>query len=292
MAIRAFRFKPGAAILHHGPRLVRAGFPCNRPARIPAGPRKPTRNAAMIDQEIEIPTRDGHTTTFISHPERDGPHPVILFFMDAPGIREELRDMARRLATSGYYVVLPNMYYRAHVMEIGPIPPEEDAPERKRMAELMFGLNIPLVMQDTQALLDFIATQPAASKGPIGCLGYCMSGQYAINAAATFPDRVAAAASIYGTHLMTDKPDSPHKVARNAKAELYFACAEFDRWAPLEMIEPLRSALNADNVQAEVELCPGVHHGFAFPKRPVYNKDAAERHWERLLALYRRRLQS
>jgi carboxymethylenebutenolidase len=119
-----------------------------------------------------------------------------------------------------------------------------------------------------------------------------MSGQYSINAAATFPDRVVAAASIYGTHLMTDKPDSPHKVARNAKAELYFACAEFDRWAPLEMIEPLRSALNADGVQAEVELCSGVHHGFAFPKRPVYNKDAAERHCERLLALYRRRLQS
>jgi carboxymethylenebutenolidase len=246
----------------------------------------------MIDQQIEIQTRDGQVTTFISHPERDGPHPVIPFYMDAPGIREELRDMARRLATSGYYVVLPNMYYRAKVMELGPIPAEEDAPLRKRMFELMFGLNIPLVMRDTQALLDFIATQPAASKGPIGCLGYCMSGQYSINAAAAFPDRVAAAASIYGTHLMTDKADSPHVVARNGYAELYFACAEFDRWAPLEMIEPLRSALKADGVKAEVELYPGVHHGFAFPKRPVYDKDAAERHWERLLALYRRRLQS
>jgi carboxymethylenebutenolidase len=246
----------------------------------------------MIDQQIEIPTKDGHVTTFISHPERDGPHPVILFYMDAPGIREELRDMARRLATSGYYVVLPNMYYRADVMELGPIPPEEDAPLRKRMYELMFGLTIPVVMQDTQALLDFIATQPAAGQGPIGCVGYCMSGQYSINAAATFPDRVAAAASIYGTHLMTDKPDSPHKVARNGNAELYFACAEVDRWAPLDMIEPLRSALDAGGVKAEVELYPGVHHGFAFPKRPVYNKDAAERHWERLLALYRRRLQA
>jgi carboxymethylenebutenolidase len=246
----------------------------------------------MIDQQIEIATQDGQVTTFISHPERDGPHPVIIFYMDAPGIREELRDMARRLATSGYYVVLPNMYYRAKVMELGPLPPEEDAPERKRMFELMFSLTIPLVMQDTQALLDFIATQPAASKGPIGCLGYCMSGQYAVSAAANFPDRVAAAASIYGTHLMTDKPDSPHLAARKAKAELYFACAEVDRWAPLEMIGPLRSALKADGVDAEVELYPGVHHGFAFPKRAVYDKDAAERHWERLLALYHRRLRS
>jgi carboxymethylenebutenolidase len=244
----------------------------------------------MIDQQIEIPTPDGHVTTFITHPERNGPHPVIVFYMDAPGIREELRDMARRLATSGYYVVLPNMYYRAGVMELGPIPPEEDAPVRKRMFELMMGLSIPMVMQDTKALLDFIATQSAANKGPIGCLGYCMSGQYAINAAATFPERVNAAASIYGVLLMTDKPDSPHLVARKGMAELYLACAEVDRWAPLEMIEPLRAALKDSGANAEVELYPGVHHGFAFPQRPVYDKAAAERHWERLLALYRRRL--
>ena len=246
----------------------------------------------MIDQQIDIPTRDGRVTTFITHPERDGPHPVILFYMDAPGIREELRDMARRLATAGYYVVLPNMYYRAGVMEIGPIPPEEEAPERKRMFELMYSINIPLVMQDTAALLEFIASQPAAGNGPIGCMGYCMSGQYAINAAATFPDRVAAAASLYGTHLMTDRPDSPHRVAAKAKAELYFACAEVDRWAPLEMIEPLRSALREAGAEAEVELYPGTHHGFAFPKRPIYDKAAAERHWERLHALFRRRLPS
>ena len=103
----------------------------------------------MIDQQIEIPTRDGHTTTFISHPERGGPFPVIIFYMDAPAIREELRDMARRLATSGYYVMLPNLYYRSGVMEIGPIPPDPEAPERKRMFGYMNSINIPLVMEDT-----------------------------------------------------------------------------------------------------------------------------------------------
>ena len=90
----------------------------------------------MIDQQIDIPTKDGQTTTFITHPERGGPFPVIIFYMDAPAIREELRDMARRLATSGYYVMLPNMYYRSGVMELGPIPPDPEAPERKRMFEL------------------------------------------------------------------------------------------------------------------------------------------------------------
>ena len=91
---------------------------------------------------------------------------------------------------------------------------------------------------------------------------------------------------------MTDRPDSPHRVAAKAKAELYFACAEVDRWAPLEMIEPLRNALREAGADAEVELYPGTHHGFAFPKRPIYDKAAAERHWERLHALFRRRLPS
>ena len=241
----------------------------------------------MIERQLDIKTRDGATTTFVVHPERDGPHPVIIFYMDAPAIREELRDMARRFATSGYYVVLPNLYYRQGVMELGPLG---DPGMRERMMGLMEGLSIDMVMSDTEGLLAFIDADPAAKKGPMGCVGYCMSGQFSINAAATFPDRIAAAASIYGTYLVTDKENSPHLMARKAKAELYFACAETDRWAPPETIEALTKSLAADKINAEVEFCPGVEHGFAFPQRAAYNKEAAERHWERLNALYRRRL--
>src|SRR3981189_632700 len=115
----------------------------------------------MIDQQIDIPTKDGKTTTFITHPERGGPFPVIIFYMDAPAIREELRDMARRLGTAGYYVMLPNMYYRGGVMELGPINPDQEAPERKRMFGFMNSINLPLVMEDTTALLAFADTQPA-----------------------------------------------------------------------------------------------------------------------------------
>jgi carboxymethylenebutenolidase len=242
----------------------------------------------MIDQQIEIPTKDGHTTTFISHPERGGPHPVILFYMDAPAIREELRDMARRLATSGYYVMLPNLYYRSGVMELGPLPADPESPERKRMFELMASINIPLVMEDTKGLLAYADGQAAARKDIVGAVGYCMSGRYAINAATHFQGRVKAAASIYGTHLVTDQPDSPHLAATKTKAELYFGCAETDIYAPKEIIEKLQASMKGAN--AEVEVYPGTHHGFAFPKRPVYHRDAAERHWERLLALYRRNL--
>ena len=245
----------------------------------------------MIEQTVDIPTRDGKTTTFIVHPDRGGPFPVILFYMDAPAIREELRDMSRRLASSGYYVVLPNMYYRAGVMELGPLPTDPNDPRRKKMAELMNGLTIPMVMDDTEALLTYIDGQPAASKGPMGCVGYCMSGQYAVNAAARWPDRMVAAASIYGTRLVTDAADSPHIMAKKAKADIYFGCAERDHFVPEGMIDALKKQLAADNVRnAEVEIYPDADHGFAFPLRAVYNKAAAEKHWERLLSLYRRKL--
>jgi carboxymethylenebutenolidase len=185
-------------------------------------------------------------------------------------------------------VMLPNMYYRSGVMEIGPINPDPNSPERKRMFELMNSINIPLVMEDTTALLAYADTQPAANAKMVGAVGYCMSGRYAVNAATHFPDRVKAAASIYGTHLATDQPDSPHLAASKTKAELYFGCAETDVYAPQEIIDKLQASMQG--AHAEVEVYPGTHHGFAFPKRPVYHRDAAERHWERLLALYRRNL--
>src|ERR1700686_3002394 len=206
----------------------------------------------MIHRQIEIPTKDGHTTTFISQPERGGPHPVILFYMDAPGIRDELRDMARRLATSGYYVMLPNRYYRSGGMELGPLPADPESPERKRMFQLMASINIPLVMEDTRVLLAFAEAQPAARTDKVGTVGYCMSGRYAINAATHFPDRVRAAASIYGTHLATDQPDSPHLAGTKAKAELYFGCAETDIYAPTETVEKVRQAM--ERARAEVEI--------------------------------------
>jgi len=242
----------------------------------------------MIDQQIVIPTKDGHSLTFISHPERGGPFPVILFYMDAPAIREELRDMARRLATCGYYVMLPNLYYRSGVLELGPLPADPNSPERKRMYQLMGSLNIPMIMEDTRALLAYADGQAAANTKLVGSVGYCMSGRYAINAATHFPDRVRAAASVYGTHLATEEDNSPHLAAGKTKAELYFACAESDIYAPPEVIAKITDSMKGKN--AEVETYPGTHHGFAFPKRPIYHRDAAERHWERLLALYRRNL--
>src|SRR5213595_1835920 len=173
MAIPRARFKADAMSV----RLVMPRFPCNRIVRPPFGITK-HKETPMIDQQIDIPTKDGKTTTFITHPERGGPFPVIIFYMDAPAIREELRDMARRLGTSGYYVMLPNLYYRSGVMELGPLPADPESPERKRMFQLMNAINIPLVMEDTKALLAYADKQPAARADIVGSVGYCMSGRY------------------------------------------------------------------------------------------------------------------
>jgi len=243
----------------------------------------------MLERTIDIPTKHGATTTFIVHPERAGPHPVLFFYMDAPAIREELRDMARRFASAGYYVVLPNLYYRAGVLELGPLSTDPNAPVRQRMMALMGELSIPLIMEDTRALVAFVDDDPAASQGPMGAVGYCMSGQYAINAAAQFPDRFTAAASIYGVMLLTEAKDSPHRMAHLVRGETYFACAEVDRWMPVEQIPVLARAV--EGLNSEVEIYPGTEHGFAFPQRAAYNKDAAERHWERLFALWKRNLE-
>lgn len=196
--------------------------------------------------------------------------------------------MARRLATTGYYVMLPNLYYRSGVMELGPLPQGPDDPARQRIMALMESLSIPLVMADADALIAFAADDAAASAGPAGCVGYCMSGRYAINLAVRHPRRIAAAASIYGTHLVTGQPDSPHLAPGRTPAALYFACAETDRWAPPETVDALRRAV--EGFDAEVELYPGVEHGFAFPQRAAYDKAAAERHWEKLSEIFRRKL--
>lgn len=242
----------------------------------------------MIERQLDIATRDGASSTFIVHPDRNGPFPVIVFLMDAPAIREELRDMARRFASSGYYVMLPNLYYRSGVMEIGPLSQDPNDPSRKRMFDLMNTLEIPMVLSDVDAMLAFAKNDPPADANSVGTVGYCMSGRFAVCAAGHRPECVKATASIYGVRLVTESSDSPHLIAKQSPAEFYFACAERDHWAPQEMVDQLVKDLKGAN--GEVEQYPDTDHGFAFPKRPAYNKLAAEQHWERVLSLFARRL--
>jgi carboxymethylenebutenolidase len=207
----------------------------------------------MIEQTIDIATRDGAMETFIVHPERGGPLPALLLMMDAPGIREELRMMARRLATVGYYVLLPNLYYRAGRDTIyGPGVLEKGSAEQARMRAVRTRMTIPPVMEDVAAMLAFADGQRAAKGGPAGIHGYCMSGPYALAAAARYPDRIAAAASFYGTWLINDAEESPHLNLGKIMGEAYIACAEHDDLAPLPMGADLLGQLARARTAGEI----------------------------------------
>jgi carboxymethylenebutenolidase len=252
----------------------------------------------MSERRVNIQTSSGTMATFLSHPDEDGPFPIIIFFMDAAGIREELRDMVRRIANEGYYVMLPNLYYRSGEEEFGAFQGDEGAPIVARMLELMDSLTIPMVKTDTDTLLAYAQADPNASRQAFGCVGYCMSGQYAINTAAHYSGRAAAAASIYGVRLVADAATSPHLAgeasphitAGRALGELYFVWAEIDEHAPQDWIEPIRQSIAAGGASGQIELYPGAMHGFAFPDRPAYNREASEHHWKRLFELFNRRL--
>jgi carboxymethylenebutenolidase len=239
----------------------------------------------MVERELDITTSDGKANTFIVHPEEGDPCPVILFLMDAPGKREELHDMARRLATVGYYVMLPNLYYR-RVREFVMTPDK-----RPEMFGHMNSLSNAMVCDDARALLEHAATDPAARSGAVGCVGYCMSGPFAFAVAAALSDRITAAASIHGVRLYSDAMDSPHRDANKIKGELYFGCAETDEWTPKNLIDGLDAWLANSGARYRIEWYPGTHHGFVFPQRAgLYDKASAERHWERLFALFERNL--
>lgn len=239
----------------------------------------------MIETFLDIQTTDGAMNTFIVHPDEGGPHPVVLFLMDAPGMREELRDMGRRLASSGYYVIASQLYYREvrayNVFE---------TQDRDRMVELMSGLSNSMSVEDARAMLAHADGDPAADTTKVGTVGYCMSGPFTIAIAAAFPGQVIAAASIHGVALVTDRDDSPHKLVEQARAEVYIGAAETDSYAPPEIVDGFEAALNASPCSGRVEWYPGTEHGFAFAERPLYDKAASERHWQRLHDLFRRNL--
>ena len=243
----------------------------------------------MIEQHIDIPSADGAMNSFVAHPEEGGPFPVVLFYMDAPGKREELHEMARRLAAVGYFVVLPNLYYR-RTRDFW--LRERTEPALAQMFGLMATLNRTTTECDTRALLDYVDAQPQADATRIGAVGYCMSGPFVMWAAAAFPERLRCIASIHGANMATEAPDSPHRMAPLIRCESYFACAEIDKWAPPADIQKLQSALEAAGTKHRIEWYPAVEHGFVFPKRAgIYNLGAAERHWERLYSLFARNLQ-
>ena len=240
----------------------------------------------MIEQELDIATPDGSMKTFIYHPEHGGPHPVVLYLMDAPSIRPALKDMALRLSSAGYYVLLPYLFYRG-----GPFREFGQSDEDMHARQELMGTVTPTnIIGDAEALLAHAAGDDAAADGKVGAVGFCMSGGLVVSLAKSMPDRVAAVASIHGAWLVRETDDSPHLGLDAATAEMYFGwCAE-DATAPAEHVPIVRSALDEAGIDYTLDWFTDAVHGYAPPGTERYDRAASELHWERVHDMFRRHL--
>ncbi|HEX3720293.1 MAG TPA: dienelactone hydrolase family protein [Verrucomicrobiae bacterium] len=240
----------------------------------------------MNKKTLNIKTKDGVAPCHFFSPAEEET-PAVIFYMDAFGIRPALCEMAERLASNGFHVLLPDLYYRS-----GPTKPFDAAtafsegPEKDRLMTLLRSINNKLVMDDTASFLEFLAAELSVAKQRTGCVGYCMGGPFALSAAGTFPGRVAAAASLHGARLATDQPDSPHLLAPKMRGRIYVGVAGIDPHFTPEEKQHLESALQSAGVKHTVEIYPDVKHGFAVNDTPAYDRAASERHWQQILTLF------
>ncbi|OAR23627.1 dienelactone hydrolase [Streptomyces sp. ERV7] len=248
----------------------------------------------VLATSVDIPTQDGTADAYLVHPDDNTPHPAVLLYMDAFGLRPHLNGMADRIAAAGYTVLVPNVFYRAGRAPIVELPEFIDPEQRPDLFDTIgphiFALTPELVVRDADAYLRWLADSPLTTDGPVGVTGYCMGAGLALRTAGSFPERVAAAAGFHGGRMATDAPDSPHLLAEHITAELYFGHADQDPGMPAEQIERLNKALSAAGVRHEAEVYQGAQHGFTQADTAAYDAAGDARHWDALLALLNRTL--
>ncbi len=250
----------------------------------------------VVERDVEIKTPDGTCDAAFIHP-KSGSHPGVLLWPDAFGLRPAMREMAKRLASAGYSVLVPNPFYRVSKAPFTDAShfnfqnPEDMAKLRPLMASVNASGN---AEKDAVAYAGFLDAQKEVDKSKkMGTQGYCMGGPLVVKTAAALPDRIGAGASFHGGSLVTDRPDSPHLLAPKIKAHMYFAVASNDDARQPDAKDKLKEAFAAAKVPAEIEVYPGALHGWCVPDMPlqngtpIYNKPDAERAWSKLLALYR-----
>jgi carboxymethylenebutenolidase len=241
----------------------------------------------MAPRQLHYPTPDGVAQAQIFLPPGAEAAPLLIFCMDAFGLRPTLEQMAERLCASGYAVALPELYWRS-----GPYAPFDpattfhEAPERARVMALMNALQPAQVAMDVDALLEALGGEPGIGLERVGLLGYCMGGRHAFLLASHLGSRAAAVACIHGGGLVRPDPSSPHLRAGQIRARCYFGVADEDHACTPQDCETLGAALSAAGVVHEIELYPGALHGFAMRDMTVYQEEAAERHWAKVLALF------
>jgi carboxymethylenebutenolidase len=246
-----------------------------------------------MEREALVETPDGPMRTFVTAPESDESFPVALIYLDGPGYRPAIKDVARRLAHGGYFAVLPDLYRRvgsAVAFDVKRLSVERDQEELTRLANAVAELTWPVVASYTQAVLDMVVKEPRARPGPKVCAGYCMGAAMVLRAMAAFPDQFVAGTCIHPSRIVTAAPDSPHLGLAQIRGSVYFGFAEHDAFNPVtpELLELLETAADRHAVPVEIDVHPGTSHGFALADLPVHEPQAAERHYERTLALWQR----
>jgi carboxymethylenebutenolidase len=251
-------------------------------AAVPAlGNAPPTTGA-----DVDIKTPDGVADAYFAHPAK-GKFPAVLIWPDIFGLRPAFRQMATRLAESGYAVLVINPFYRTQRAPTAPEHPDfNDPPTRQALMTLAGSLNAQTAVTDATAFVGFLDAQPSVDKAKkMATTGYCMGGPFVFRTAAAFPNRVGAGATFHGGGLVSDAPDSPHLLIPRMKAHFLIAIAENDDQKQPEAKDVLRKAFADARLPAEIEVYAGTQHGWCPPDSHVYNHDQAEKAWGRLTAL-------
>lgn len=244
----------------------------------------------MNAKTIDIKTADGSCDCYIAYPEGRTNLPLVLFYMDAVGLRPRIYDMVKTVAEKGYYVIAPNIFYRSHkapIVDYDKLLNPAGLPELfKQVIGMAASLTPEMARRDAEAYFEFAGSQAEVDAKNVGAVGYCMGGAMAIRASAFFPDRIKAVASYHAGRLASDLPSSPHLLAEQIKARLYVAHADNDQSMPLQQIQAFEEALKAAKVNFKSEIYKAAVHGFTMSDLPAYSQEAEERHWQSLFALF------
>ncbi|MCW5694645.1 MAG: dienelactone hydrolase family protein [Pseudolabrys sp.] len=247
---------------------------------------------------VDIPTPDGTMDGYAAWPGGDGPFPLVIMFMDIWGLREELFGLARKVAAEGYYCVVPNLYYRRGRIRYerrnaaGRMVSFDTLPQdlQQEMLALGRGLTRQMIEADVRAIFDYVRTEPVSS-GPAGTVGFCLGGRIGFFAAQAFPDRIRATSSLHGTLLVTDAPDSPHRLIGRMKGEVYCGHGERDRFSEPQILAALAAPFEGrSDLTYRSTFHAGAHHGYSLPDRDVHDAEATAIDWRETFAMFARQL--
>jgi carboxymethylenebutenolidase len=242
----------------------------------------------MFEKNVDARTPDGVADCEFYAPEENGQWPGVIMYPDVLGTRPAFRDMARRLVSDGFCVLMPNFYYRVSNVPVFSFTPAFGEEKTvARLGELRPTQTPDLVARDVGSYVETLLAQPQVKQGKVGTVGYCMTGSFAMRSAAAMPDNVAAAVSFHGSKLYSDDADSAHLVLPMIKAKLYFGFAVNDKTMPDDIVVKFKEALDTAGSDWNSDVFEGANHGWCMPDHPKHHKEQAERAWAKMVGLFK-----